>query len=87
MTIVENRTGFYLRVLQPGLVSKGDRWLLEERFNEAGSITAINDCMYLNFDRAVARKMTEMAGLEEWWKEQFLEKLSKDSHWTDEMAL
>ena len=86
MTILENRTGFYLRVLEPGVVQAGDTWFLKERLNFKGSIPAINRCMYLDFDPSFAQGMLEMQGLEEWWKEQARQKLdTRDSHWTSAM--
>ena len=85
-TIRENRTGFYLRVLEPGMVQAGDPWELQERRNETGSIAAINRCMYLDFDAGFARAMLEMPGLEEWWKDQARQKLtSREPHWTSTM--
>ena len=84
--IRENRTGFYLRVLEPGVVQAGDAWLLQQRLNETGSIPAINRCMYLDFDPTFANLMLRMSGLEEWWKEQARQKLENYSeHWTSAM--
>jgi MOSC domain-containing protein YiiM len=86
LTIRENRTGFYLRVLEPGVVKEGDAWRIEERFTLGGSIPAINRCMYLEFDPEFARSMMEMPGLEQWWKEQAREKLeNRTGHWTSAM--
>ncbi|ADV82364.1 MOSC domain-containing protein [Terriglobus saanensis] len=86
LTILENRTGFYLRVLEPGAVQAGDSWILEERVNDAGSIPAINRCMYLEFDPEFARAMLEMTGLEAWWKEQARQKIEDGAgHWTSTM--
>ena len=86
LTIRENRTGFYLRVLEPGVVQAGDAWLLQQRLNETGSIPAINRCMYLDFDPTFANLMLRMSGLEEWWKEQARQKLENYSeHWTSGM--
>ena len=86
LTVRENRTGFYLRVLEPGAVEEGDRWSLAERVSEAGSISAINRCMYLSFDLSYARAMLAMPGLERWWKEQAREKLETHTkHWTSTM--
>ncbi len=86
LTILENRTGFYLRVLEPGVLQSGDPWILEERVNPGGSIPAINRCMYLHFDPGYAREMLEMQGLETWWKEQAREKLEDhNGHWTSTM--
>ena len=85
-TIRENRTGFYLRVLEPGVVQSGNPWLLEKRINTIGSIPSINQCMYLNFDPDFARLMIDMPGLETWWKEQAQQKLgARDKHWTATM--
>ena len=86
LTILENRTGFYLRVLEPGSLHAGDSWLLEKRINDFGSITAINRCMYLNFDPDYALSLLEMDGLAEWWKDQARQKLEgRTGHWTSTM--
>jgi MOSC domain-containing protein YiiM len=83
LTIQENRTGFYLRVLEPGALQAGDPWMIEERLNHDGSIPAINRCMYLEFDRSYARRMLEMSGLGEWWKDQARQKIEgATDHWT-----
>jgi MOSC domain-containing protein YiiM len=86
LTIRENRTGFYLRVLEPGTLQAGDNWILEERINQNGSIPAINRCMYLEFDAAYARTVLEMPGLEAWWKDQARQKIDDQAgHWTSTM--
>ena len=86
LTILENRTGFYLRVLEPGAVQAGDGWVLEERVPNAASIPAINRCMYLKFDPAFASRMLEMPGLEAWWKDQARQKIEDhEGHWTSAM--
>ncbi|SEC32745.1 MOSC domain-containing protein [Terriglobus roseus] len=85
-TILENRTGFYLRVLEPGTVQAGDTWSLKRRINPNGSIPAINRCIYLHFDPAYAKSMLEMQGLEGWWKDQARQKLElREKHWTSSM--
>lgn len=86
LTIRENRTGFYLRVLQPGLVQPGDFWNLQDRVHPEGQIPAINRCMYLNFDADYARKLTGMSALDEWWRIQLEEKLANQDHWTTSVA-
>jgi MOSC domain-containing protein YiiM len=84
LTIQENRTGFYLRVLEAGTVQAGDPWLIEERVNQDGSVPAINRCMYLEFNARFAHRMLEMSGLEAWWKEQARQKLDGQAeHWTE----
>jgi len=86
LTIRENRTGFYARVLEPGLVQAGDSWLLQERFNPDGSIPAINRCLFLEFDPAFAGRMQSMRGLADWWKEQARERAEEmNTHWTARM--
>jgi MOSC domain-containing protein YiiM len=87
LTIRENRTGFYLRVLEPGMLQAGDTWNLQERLNQDASLAAINRCAYLAFDEGYARHILEMRGIEPWWKEQMQEKIARlPDHWTETMA-
>jgi MOSC domain-containing protein YiiM len=79
LTLKELRTGFYLRVLEPGFIERGERWLLRERPAPGASIPAINRCMFLAFDPEYARSMLEMQGLGEWWKERAQEELKAHS--------
>lgn len=84
MTIRENRTGFYLRVLQEGAITAGDHWRLRERLNETASITAINRCFYLSFDPTLAERFAALTAFADWWKQQFREKLrARTGHWSD----
>jgi len=86
LTIRENRTGFYLRILKPGTLQAADPWIIEERVNPDGSIPAINRCMYLEFDTGYANRMLEMPGLESWWKDQAYQKIEdRNGHWTSRM--
>ena len=85
LTVRENRTGLYMRVLEPGVVQAGDIWNLEERLNPSSSIPAINRCMYLHFDPVFADDIMQMQGLASWWKELVLEKQKSDDHWTTKM--
>lgn len=86
LTIRENRTGFYLRVLEPGIVAAGDLWLLQERFHSSGSIPAINQCLYLDFNVDLATEFSQMDGLAEWWRDQFRERLGRTSrHWSQDI--
>lgn len=86
LTIRENRTGCYARVLEAGVVQQGDDWRLQERFNVDGTIPAINRCFYLDFAPAYAERMQQMPGLADWWKEQARERLTKErDHWTTTM--
>ncbi len=85
-TVLENRTGFYLRVLEPGQICVGDRWLLRNRLNPDASIPAINRCMYLDFSPESAKRFMQATGLADWWKQQLQEKLeARSRHWTEGM--
>lgn len=86
LTIRENRTGFYMRVLEPGTVQPGDPWIVEQRFDEEASIHRINQCMYLNFDASYANRMLHMTGIGDWWRKQAAEKLAaREEHWTSRL--
>jgi MOSC domain-containing protein YiiM len=85
LTVRENRTGFYTRVLEEGSVQSGDLWQVQERLNDDGSITAINRCMYLEFDPEFARRVAQMPGLAAWWKEQLKQRKEQIAHWSTEM--
>jgi len=83
LTVRENRTGFYLRVLQPGAVQPGDAWELRERLNPEGTIPALNRVMYLEFDPDFADRVARMPGLVPWWSEQLAQKaVQQAKHWT-----
>ena len=87
LTIKENRTGFYARVLEPGSVCAGDIWKLERRLNEYGSIQRINRCFYLDFDIDTAQRIMSLSGLGDWWKQQFKEKIkAQNEHWSESMT-
>jgi MOSC domain-containing protein YiiM len=79
LTLSENRTGFYLRVLEPGVVQAGDSWTVEERLNPDGSIAAINRCYNLDFDPELALRLSRMPGLGEWWQDRLRTKLEKQN--------
>jgi MOSC domain-containing protein YiiM len=82
-TIRENRTGFYLRVLETGVIEPDDPYRLEDRLEPGASITAINRCAYLAFDPDFATRLIRMETLAAWWKEQLRERLVEgDDHWT-----
>jgi MOSC domain-containing protein YiiM len=77
LTLKELRPGFYLRVLEPGMVQAGDEFKLEERLNPGSSLTVFNRCWYHDFDPALAEKFTKLPGLMEWWQERFAKKLQR----------
>lgn len=76
LTLTENRTGFYLRVLRTGHFAVGDTWQLQERLNECASIPEVNRALLLGFDPAFAERMLTMRGLGAWWREQAVQRLS-----------
>jgi MOSC domain-containing protein YiiM len=87
LTIQENRTGFYMRVLEPGRMQAGDAWEPQERLNQNASIPQINHCLYIGFDANYAKEILQMDGLEEWWKTQAREKFAgEENHWTDTIS-
>ncbi|MCB8943661.1 MAG: MOSC domain-containing protein [Ardenticatenaceae bacterium] len=77
LTLKELRPGFYLRVLEPGVVQAGDEFRLEERPNPGSSLTLFNRCWYHEFDPHLAEKFTTMTGLMPRWQERFAEKLEQ----------
>lgn len=86
LTIRENRTGFYLRVLEEGVVQQGDGWIVQERCHQRASIPAINRCLYLEFDPDLANEFAETPGLADWWRDQFRERLARTGrHWSEEI--
>lgn len=86
LTIRENRTGFYARIQEPGMLQAGDVWNLLERPNPEGSIRALNHCLYLQFDPGFSERVLQMRGLSDWWKQQVLERQSqRGKHWTASM--
>ena len=76
-TIETLRTGWYLRVLQPGLVQGGDRWQLLDRPNPAFSIQRINACGHHEFDPDFAQAAHDLPELAAVWKYIFHLKLTK----------
>ena len=77
LTLKELRIGFYLRVLEPGVVQAGDEFKLVERINPGSSLTVLNRCWYHDFDPALAEKFTTMPGLMARWQERFAKKLQQ----------
>ena len=77
LTIAENRTGFYLRVLEAGVVETGDPFRLDERIHTEAPITALNRCAYDNFDADFARRILEMRGVGGQWKQKMRKRLAE----------
>jgi MOSC domain-containing protein YiiM len=68
-TIDSMRTGFYLRVLQTGIVSAGDNWELENRFNEPVSVNLVNQAAYRGVEPDVLERIMGAEGVVPEWKE------------------
>ncbi len=65
------RTGFYLRVLAPGMVQVGDTLDLVQRPQPTLSIHRLNVCEFQTFDPDFARQMLEVPELADGWKRIF----------------
>ena len=68
-TIDSMRTGFYLRVLQTGIVSTGDNWELENRFNQPVSVNLVNQAAYRGVEPDVLEGIMRAEGVVPEWKE------------------
>jgi MOSC domain-containing protein YiiM len=77
LTIKELRTGFYMRVIEPGTTQAGDEFKLLEHMNPKGTIHALNHCNYQKLDPDLAQQFSEMPELSAYWKNLFAEKLAK----------
>lgn len=75
-TLESLRTGFYVRVLEEGMVRAGDEFRLEDRPNPGISQRLINECAHGNFDPALARNLLEVPELAEGWKKILRSRLS-----------
>jgi MOSC domain-containing protein YiiM len=68
-TIDSMRTGFYLRVLEPGMVNTGDHWELESRFNDAVSVNLVNQGAYRGLEPEALNRVLNAEGVVPEWKE------------------
>jgi MOSC domain-containing protein YiiM len=75
-TIDSLRTGFYLRVLQPGIVSAGQRWELENRPKDAVSVFLVNQTAYREVNRELIRSIVAAEGVVETWKNMLVARLN-----------
>ncbi|OQA47498.1 MAG: 6-N-hydroxylaminopurine resistance protein [Chloroflexi bacterium ADurb.Bin325] len=73
----EMRTGFYLRVLTPGVVQAGDEMALEARPHPDLTLAMLNECEFGTFDPAAARALLEAPELLESWKRILRRKLGE----------
>jgi MOSC domain-containing protein YiiM len=68
-TIDSIRTGFYLKVLQPGTVDAGDTWELKNRFNDAISVSLVTQAAYRGVEPDVFERIMTAEGVVPEWKE------------------
>lgn len=73
-TLASLRTGFYLRVLVPGMVQVGDDLVLEERLHPEFTLYSINECGLKTFDPNFAEQAGKIPELAAGWKKVFLRK-------------
>ncbi len=76
-TIETLRTGWYLRVLTPGLVQAGDSWKLEARPQPGLSVHRVNVHLHQHFDPALAEDLIAVPELAAGWKRILRWKLDK----------
>jgi MOSC domain-containing protein YiiM len=76
-TIETLRTGWYLRVLEPGTVQAGNTWALQDRPHPAYTIQRINRCGHHEFDPEFAQAAHDLPELAAVWKYIFHLKLTK----------
>jgi MOSC domain-containing protein YiiM len=72
------RTGWYLRVVTPGVVQAGDRLALVMRPNPGVSLRRVNAHMFHEFDDATARELLEVPELSQGWKRIIRMKLKQE---------
>ncbi len=71
------RTGFYLRVLQEGLVSAGETIQVIERPHPAAKIVRVNRALNEKDNLALAQEFSELAPLTPSWRKMFKQRLKK----------
>jgi MOSC domain-containing protein YiiM len=67
-TMATMRTGWYLRVLRPGVVQAGDTLIRVARPNPELSIARLNYGMHAGFDRMLALELLDVPELSPKWK-------------------
>ena len=68
--IEELRTGFYLKVLEPGTITPGDRCVLEERGQDRFTVRALSHAMYRDVaNRELVAELQQLEALAPEWKE------------------
>ncbi len=72
LVLQELRTGFYLQVLQPGVVQAGDTWHLEERPYPDITLRALNRCVHQTYDPVLATELRAIPNLDPFWLQQLI---------------
>ena len=75
-TMETMRTGFYVRVLTPGVVQSGNELSLEARPHPGLTMDQINGCIFRELDPEVARRGAEAEELAPFWREFLRKKLA-----------
>jgi ribA/ribD-fused uncharacterized protein len=78
-TIETMRTGWYLRVLEPGVVQAGDELKLEMRPHPALTIARVNAGMHQEFDHTFARALLDVPELAAGWRRILQHRLEKET--------
>ncbi len=73
----ELRTGFYVGVVEPGVVQAGDAWTLEARPNPGLSIYALNRAWFHKTDDETAARAMVTPEVPPWWQDQFRKRLGE----------
>jgi MOSC domain-containing protein YiiM len=63
------RTGFYVSVLQPGMVTAGDLLELQSRPKNPISLKFVNQAVYKLIDPVTIKRVIDSEGVVEGWKE------------------
>lgn len=74
-TLETLRTGYYLAVVEPGVVEAGDTLRLEERPHPDLSVHAVNACGHRRFDPDLARRCLDVPELDSTWRDLLGKKL------------
>lgn len=67
LTIDELRTGFYLRVIEPGIVQAGDGWELVERPYPWATVYALNELGYRGGEQTLAEQFLSIPDFHPGW--------------------
>lgn len=76
ITEENGRTGWYLKVLRPGVVSVNDKIELLERSNPEWTIAKCNEVMHFSADLSLVKELSEVEVLAYSWKVSLKKKLS-----------